>query len=170
MPVPPPPPPAPPKTLAIAYSDLDGSHSWTSGDVLISKLVDSNRDGVPSPGDTVVLDRYPTNLNASSFAPWGKTSHTVATATYSSAVVVTAPDGGSFRWQRGTPEGAADKYEESGPHTGGTYQSEFADSFSGGWFDSIETDPDSPSAPAGTLFLAEDVPGDSRFIDVELEF
>ena len=39
------PPPAP-QTLVVAYSDVDGADGFSAGDVLISKLVDANGDGV----------------------------------------------------------------------------------------------------------------------------
>ena len=56
-------------TLALAYTDTDEIDGYTEGvDVLISRLIDSNDDGVPSAGDLIQTDRFPTDPQRSSFA------------------------------------------------------------------------------------------------------
>ena len=42
-----------PRDLALAYSDLDGDGRYGPGDVLISRVLDSNGDGSVSAGDTI---------------------------------------------------------------------------------------------------------------------
>ncbi|MFT7007345.1 MAG: hypothetical protein ACJAXJ_001860 [Colwellia sp.] len=53
--------------LAIAYINRDGLPGFdaAAGDILISKLLDTNLDGTSSVGDTVVTSQFPTDLNAS---------------------------------------------------------------------------------------------------------
>jgi hypothetical protein len=67
--------------LAIAYSNLDGSAGFAPGgaDRLISRLVDTNTDGVPSAGDTIEFGEYPLDVLASDFGTFG-TSSLVATS------------------------------------------------------------------------------------------
>jgi hypothetical protein len=46
--------------LAVAFTDLNGNHKYNSGkDMLIAALVDTNKDGIPSVGDTVQFGAYP---------------------------------------------------------------------------------------------------------------
>ncbi len=65
--------------FAIAYSDLNGTQGYQAGttDLLISKLVDGNRNGVVDAGDRVVMGRYPTDSSATDSAAWQVTSHEV---------------------------------------------------------------------------------------------
>jgi hypothetical protein len=63
-------PPVTPRNLAIAFSDLDGNHRYGPGDVLISRLFDTNGDGIPSKGDTDAGPRgYPDVIQAQSESP-----------------------------------------------------------------------------------------------------
>ncbi len=75
-----PPPPPSGALLAVAYSNVDGIDGFdpSGGDVLIAKLLDSNADGAPSAGDTVVTNRYPLNADATQFAAFRTTTHPVA--------------------------------------------------------------------------------------------
>ena len=51
---------APPRLFAIAYSDMNGNHSYEDGtDRLIAALVDTDEDGTVSVGDTVETDAFP---------------------------------------------------------------------------------------------------------------
>jgi hypothetical protein len=79
----------PPGLLAIAYSNLDGIDGYDAGgsDVLISRLDDTNGDGVPSIGDTVTLGRYPLNFDATAFGTFRDPVHPVT------AVDLTDADG-----------------------------------------------------------------------------
>jgi hypothetical protein len=46
--------------LAVAFTDMNGNHKYNPGkDTLIASLVDTNRDGVASVGDTVHWGTYP---------------------------------------------------------------------------------------------------------------
>lgn len=58
-----------PRVLAIAYSDLDGTDGYdvSSADVFISRLDDTNGDGVPSAGDTITLGQNPLNFDETAF-------------------------------------------------------------------------------------------------------
>jgi hypothetical protein len=67
----------PPKVLVIAYTEVDGVPGYTTGDVMISRLLDTSRDGRPSAGDTVEMGRYPLDRTASGFGDWGVKSHVV---------------------------------------------------------------------------------------------
>ena len=72
-----------PGTLfAVAYTDIDPSDGGydPNVDVLISKLVDTNNDGVVSVGDTIEMGQYPKNFNPSfptDFGNFAVVSHTV---------------------------------------------------------------------------------------------
>lgn len=75
-----PPPSAP--TLALAYSDIDGTPGFdpANGDVLISRLVDSNGDGTASAGDEATTDRYPLDVAATAFDRFDVNRHVVQSA------------------------------------------------------------------------------------------
>jgi Ca2+-binding RTX toxin-like protein len=168
-PLAPPPPPAP-KTLVIAYSDLNGNHVFDSGDEMISKIVDTNGDGVPSKGDTIKMGRYPTNTNPGSadFADWDVKSHVVRgvdTADATEVEVDTSTDTGFF-WIP-TTDTSGGEYTEV--NTGGL--SQFVDDEGTGADDTAVTNASTPSKPSLTInWPAVTGTGDDRFIDVEFFF
>jgi Ca2+-binding RTX toxin-like protein len=172
VPAPPPGPQLLPLTgiLAIAYSDLDGSHSYTVGDVLIAKLVDADGDKVPSAGDTITMGRYPTSLTPgpSDFGDWKVKSHLVDSVFPPPANWLQVKDssGGNFIWTR-TGGTNWDGYAEFD----GANWTEFGDRPGIGTTDYLSRDPLSPSEPKGTLDLVEAAgTGDDRFVEVELNF
>jgi hypothetical protein len=66
-------------TLAVAYSNLDGVAGYdpAGSDVLITRLVDTNSDGVASIGDTVEFGQYPLDFDATTFGDFGTSSAAV---------------------------------------------------------------------------------------------
>jgi hypothetical protein len=83
--------PAPdyPPVLVVAYSNLDGVDGFHAGqDMLIARLVDTNRDGAATAGDTVELDRYPLGLAP----PPGYYGHFTNNRFVATSVSFTAPD------------------------------------------------------------------------------
>ena len=177
---PPPPPPSGPQLLpltgilAIAYSDLDESHSYTVGDVLIAKLMDTNGDKTPSAGDTIVMGKYPTKLppTTSDFASWGVTSHVI------DKVHSADPDELEVWTGTGTfPDtqhvwysesiSSSDQYDDyiESAALGGT--SELEDRVASSADDSIYFMPSSPSRPTTTVpETRARSTGDDYFIDV----
>jgi hypothetical protein len=66
--------------LAIAYSDIDGLDGYSTGDVLIAKVIDTNGDKTPSNGDTIIMGAFPktaTPTTTADFVGVGVASHTV---------------------------------------------------------------------------------------------
>jgi Ca2+-binding RTX toxin-like protein len=183
LPAPPPAPTGP--TLipldgihAIAYSDVDGLDGYSTGDVLIAALVDTVADGVPGWGDKVVLDRYPTNLEATAFAGWGVTEHhgeipeiyTNEGRTFH--ITMRAANGDYFDWYHGEGTFTYDWYQEAGTGTGGV--TEFFDTIVSPDpidDDSMFTEQTSPSQPtSANLDLDEVRQRDDAFIDVEIVY
>jgi Ca2+-binding RTX toxin-like protein len=168
VPVPVPVAPPPPKVLAVAYTDLNNNHVFDAADVLISKLVDTNGDLGPSPGDTIVMGRYPTNLAASAFGDWLDKSHVVASIGPVSATVVNvrATGGGHHTWfGRKTGSNQSESYVEQLP------MSSIQDGLVGGEADAIEVIAGSPSTPQTPVPITSLVNNtDDGFIDVVLNY
>ena len=98
-----------PRNLAIAFSDLDGDKRYGAGDVLISRLFDTNGDGIPSAGDTVFMGQYPIDFEMTAFDDWGVETHMVKRyrardwegLPYDFRLLwVTVPDGMLVWWER----------------------------------------------------------------------
>jgi len=168
--VPPPPPPGPellPLTgiLAIAYSDMDGLDGYSTGDVLIGKLVDTDGSPGVTPGDAIVMGKYPTTSNPSTlsdFAAWGETNHSVTAVEKDlDHWIVVQTASGKHSW---------------GPHTDAHfYREESSDHFSmiQDWFlvtkdDRVIMDPASPSQPSSVIKSRTTSGADDRLIDVEI--
>jgi hypothetical protein len=141
--------------------------------VLIAKLVDTNSDGVPSAGDTVVLGQYPNRFALSAtYAPaefddWGVQTHTIDTVRYDfDYVEATSADGDYFWWYK-TQESNNDSYVEG--ISAASVSSQLQD-FTGSLADSISTRTGSPSRPARDLTMTTAGPDDGRFIDVEVDY
>lgn len=165
----PPAPPAPvaptPETLAIAYSDLVRDGQFGPGDVLISKLVDSNLDGRPSKGDTIVMDRYPGDFGPTLFGFWHERSHVVTLVDRAEpGDLIVKSAGGSHRWIEWTnrewywEEGAKDR------------DSLIEDGRAGITINNIWMDAESPSRPFDLPEITDGDPTDQPFIDVELRY
>ena len=156
-----------PMALAIAYSDLNGSHTFDSDAELVAALVDTNFDGVPSVGDTVDMGRYPTQfwLGAPTGA-WGRTGHVVTSVDHASTTqlhVVTAA-GKHQWWSSASSEG----YLEVDGGPGSLIMDLFASDPPNQ--DTIDVNLGSPGEPAADAYAESTVLGDQPFIDVELGF
>ncbi len=158
-----------PKDLIVAYADLDGNKAFGVGDVLISKLVDSDLDGIPSVGDTIVMDRYPTKWDpkvAADFADWNKETHLVTYADHcqpASAEMHTAA--GRHTWYTSDLQG--DTYWEG---AGGSAFAEIADRVDG-MPDVIKADPGvaSPSQPSVPVWKSAVNGSDARFLEIYID-
>mgnify|MGYP001827863352 FL=1 len=176
--------PVPPRDLAIAWSDLDGDHRYGPGDVFISRLFDTNGDGIPSAGDTIFMGRYPIDIRMRGFADWGVDSH---------VVMGVDKNGWAFEeawWPHDLPYSAhtIQVRTESGAHWwtefwGSSYgeetRSDEGDAWLGsdigeghlGWdpTDRIRVDRRSPSQPETEVDRkAKRSPADKGFIDVDV--
>jgi hypothetical protein len=166
--VPPPPTEPEPKTLAIAFGDLNANHSYDAGDVLIGKLVDTNRDNVPSIGDTIMMGKYPTTLTptySADYADWGKKSHTVDGVTIMTATYLRVTSaGGQFNWWR---QADWESYSETIDDLASAWA---FDSHTVSEYDYVGAESGSPSGPSN-LPLKEVTRGsDDPFIDVALTY
>jgi hypothetical protein len=166
---PPPPPPEPP-TLVIAYSDVNNNQVFDAGDVMIAKIVDTDKSGTINPGDTIKMGQYPTSPAAvtpagvrGAFEPWRVTAHTVAAVdlTNVNLVSVTTPTGWVHDWWR-APGAPNDQYVEYK----GADKSDIFDDFDAGNTDYVDTNPASASQPASEIYLQGPGKGDDSFLDV----
>ena len=166
-------------TLVIAYSDIDGQDGYSTGDVLISKLVDTSGDGQPGPGDTIIMGRYPLDFAASAFGDWTTTRHTVSTVMGATDTVlgVTTTTGGAHEWVRlgsavvGTSPSGAEAYFEY-PNAAGNPETGFQDQVWGATTaERLVTAAGSPSGPTTEVNLHSDGDfTDDPFIDVIFDF
>ena len=135
--------------------------------MLISKLVDTNGDGVPNAGDQVVMGYYPLHFSPApeDFGEWGRKTGTVASATMpNSDNVVAQTSLGSHSWQE---SGSWEGYAESGS----TDFSELSDKGPpGDGTDDLRVKTGSTSLPPDDFaFTQTQSPStDDRFIDVNL--
>ena len=167
--------PLPPPTLhdvsgllAIAYSDIDGLDGYSSGDVLIAKLVDNDGDHVPSSDDTIEMGRYPKDYAAATFGDWAVTTHGGVAENFSDYLSwqVTS-DHGVHRWYHNTDTstGHSEMYYEEAPSG---LSATFYDRLTSTADDRLATVPLSPSQPDSKTFRKDPRPGDDPFIDVEV--
>ena len=171
----PPAPPAPvptpePKTLAIAYSDLNGVEGYQegAGDVLIAKLVDTSRDGTPSPGDTITMGMYPENADPSlaEFSEWEVKTHTVefVWSQEGNSLEVEGKGGGHHQWTT-TAHMNGEVYREVRLGSQSSIQDPPWDQ------DLVHLENRSPSRPAPSWHDDfSEHSGDSPLIDVELRY
>ena len=160
------------KAFVIAFVDLDGDHQFGPDDVLISRLVDTNRDGLPSRGDTVEMGRYPITKNPKDIGDtraWGVTRHTVDEVEYRvHHLGVTSTTGGGHYWYFPSPlqplrsEGYGEYRDVKGTNIG----SEVSDFQIRYTHDGVYTDRRSPSRPYSRLEVSRTDPGDDRLIDI----
>lgn len=148
-----------PRNLAIAFSDLDGNHRYGPGDVLISRLFDTNGDGIASKGDTIHMGKYPVDTEMTAFVDWGVKTHTVQEGgpTGFGYLMAHTVGNGYHSW-------GGDGYAESiVGSTGSTYTS-IHDGYDGDW---LRLEPTSPSHPAAKDWQSgSGEHRDRRFIDV----
>jgi hypothetical protein len=167
----PPAPPAPPEppTLVIAYSDVNNNGAYDTGDVMISRIVDTNGSGVVDKDDTIKMGMYPTSPFVvtpagvrEAFEPWRVPTHTVATVGGgTNYVYVTTDTGGTHRWNRRAGVTSDEYYEDSGAPI-----SLIRDRYVVDETDRVVTNIVSPSQPASELEVEGPGRGDDSFLDV----
>lgn len=164
---------AAPGLLAVAFTDVNGNHTFDAGDVLIVALLDTSRDSVPSAGDTVIADRYPLDCTASSLGNFAVPSLDVTSAQATGGTVVALAGGTTFTW---SPIGTQ---PQDGP---GVENVVWNMGLGFNHFLQDDTTSDDPSdglyVPAGDNVLAPDVPIDpivdcfdgtnNSFLDIQL--
>jgi len=150
--------------LAVAYSDIDGLDGYSSGDVLIAKLVDTNGDHIASIGDTVKMGRYPLNLDATAFGDWGVKSNEVTAVSEAGVTQVSVSSAeGTHHWGQ-YPEEMEYYAEFASPHI-----SAFQDGLDPLFLEQIRADAGSPSQPRIAVPNTTPTrPGDQGYVDVEL--
>ena len=165
---------AAPGLLAVAFTDVNGNHTFDAGDVLIVALLDVSRDGVPSAGDTVIADRYPLDCAASTFGNFGVTSLDVTSAQATGGTVVALAGGTTFTWSPvGTEPQSGPGVENIVWNIGGLGFNHFLQD------DTTSQNPsDGLYVPAGDNVLAPDAPiepildcfdgADDSFLDIQL--
>jgi hypothetical protein len=156
-----------PPTLVIAYSDVNTNHVYDYGDVMISKIVDTNKDNKVSAGDTILMGQYPTSPNVikpaqlrSQFEDWKVKAHTVATAdldTDADEVAVNDTIGSVYYWARISGVHPDDQYYEADPTL--TYESYVYDDKTPGNSDEVSTELASPSQPTSGFVDVDFAPG-----------
>jgi hypothetical protein len=158
--------PAPPpalKVLAIAYSDLVRDQVYGSGDVLIAKLVDTNRDGIVSPGDTIEMGSYPKDLAASGFYSWTATGHVVTSVDHATPTYVDVNSAaGTQQWLSTTNTEYYLEVNGSGSLIMDLHISDPPNE------DMVDVNLGTPGAPATDAFDQIETIGDQRFIDVDI--
>ncbi len=164
-----------PPTLVIAYSDVDNDHAYDVGDVMISKIVDTDGNGDVSVGDTIKMGQYPTHPGVikpaklrSQFEDWKVKSHVVDTVVPDAANVVnvTTASGGKFIWVKATATDADLYLEELGSVL--TVLIDDIEADENDESDLVHVDPGSPSQPTSDLESYGPGKGDDGFIDVEM--
>ena len=162
--------PEPPKMLVVAFSDIDGIPGYTSGDVMVSRLLDTNRDGRPGAGDTIEMGRYPLDWTASTFGEWREKSHAV-TGIFrdvgDNRVWVTTA-AGIMHWFH--DPAAVEWYCELGGQ--GAYQSCITDGWTQGppiaYWDGVDVKTTCPSRPISPVDVRGPNYSEDGFIDVEI--
>jgi Ca2+-binding RTX toxin-like protein len=155
-----------PPTLAIAYSDINNNQVFDAGDVMISKLLDTDRSGGVSIGDTIKMGKYPTSPNVvtpagvhKAFEPWRVKSHTLTGAAFSDTVILArTKDGGRHQWQ--PQDDLFLDYYVGDPTSG------FIDRAGVNDIDETWTKLASPSQPTSSIRVEGPGTGDDPFIDV----
>jgi hypothetical protein len=165
-----------PPTLVIAYSDVNTNHVYDTGDVMISKIVDTNKDNKVSAGDTILMGQYPTSPNVirpaqlrSQFEDWKVKTHSdlVASAdldALADVVTVRNSSGSYFYWYRLSATQDDAYWEENST---ATYTSQVWDDKDAGADDWVYTQLASPSQPNSAIYVVTDGLGDDGFIDVD---
>lgn len=153
------------RVFAIAFSDLNGQEGFQEGtsDVMIAKLVDENNDNIISPGDNVIVNKYPTDLSASQFDDFTIKKHTVATVVMNTQAQINLQNsiGDTFIWTKLSDREQYREISRSGLNT------DIFDNISTGFSDKVETRP-TQSQPQTTLFSAGVSNVDNTFLDVEI--
>jgi hypothetical protein len=166
---PPPPPPEPP-TLVVAYGDVNTNHVYDAGDIMIAKIIDTDKSTTISVGDTVKMGQYPTSPNViklaqlrSQFEPWKVKEHPVLELVFVDATTVHVRVG-TDRWAFWRTNLLDDAFQDWDL----TYHSYFQDVLAPAGTDYVLTQA-SPSQPTSPdLVFTLPGKGDDGFIDVEI--
>jgi hypothetical protein len=164
-----PPPPEPP-TLVIAYSDVNTNHVYDAGDIMIAKIIDTDKSTTISVGDTVKMGQYPTSPNViklaqlrSQFEPWKVKEHPVLELVFVDATTVHVRVG-TDRWAFWRTNLLDDVFQDWDL----AYHSYFQDVLAPAGTDYVFTQA-SPSQPTSPdLVFTLPGKGDDGFIDVEI--
>ena len=152
--------------LAVAYTNVDGIDGYDlAADVLIAKVVDTNGDGSPSVGDTVVTDRYPADMSANSFGTFTMNTHVVDSVTIFETQVFVSSGKHQFNWRDSVSFDYF--YEIIAQSSGGTQIFDYI----GGedTADRLAAESPSPSAPDTAVpYTTLNRRTDDPFIDVDL--
>jgi len=154
--------------LAVAYSDLNGEDGYQEGssDVLISKLIDFNNDGVVSVGDKVITHQYPTNFIPDSFDDFTVTEHVIngVIGFANHFVAVSIDEINIFHWYHTAD--IQESYIEFIQFTG--INSSIIDTLGNEYNDGILIESNSPSAPNQSIYSYQPANGNHTFIDVDI--
>lgn len=155
--------------FAVAYTDVDESDGDYNADVdvLISKLVDGNGDGVLNAGDLVITDRYPTDLLGTAFGNFGVTQATIIQVIGSSSTQcgVDAGDLVQYFW---TDNSLNERYSEFDVFEASRFRDLVTDENPLFVTDRLGLNSLSPSQPASTSFLHRISQVDDTFLDIDL--
>ena len=164
--------------LAVVYTDIDGVDGYDeSVDVLISKLLDTNDDGVPSVGDTVVNNQYPLDFGPTQYGNLQVATQNVTAIVFTDpgAVIVAVDwDGTGLAkvaiWDA-RPEFSYEAYGQIDYDLSGEPQMLVHDDHGGSSYadvDGIEVGLDAPNAPDTAVNMSQDDPADRSFLDVRI--
>ncbi len=157
--------------LAVAYSNLDGIDGYdpTGTDVLISKLVDTNADGVASAGDMVETSQFPLNFDATAFGSFQSTSHELATVVVdlpAEQLTVQDASGGQFLWIDNVQGNGLVSYREWVP--GAVLGINDWLSADPNFAEEIRIESGVPSAPDSAFFIQRPInPGEDTFLRID---
>lgn len=158
--------------LVIAYSNLNGEAGFQEGsaDVLISKLVDFNNDGVASVGDKVITNQYPKDFVGATFGNFTVKEHSVTVVFGASvgSVEVICGNRNVFNWNKFS---VIELYIEEAFINNEYRTTVIEDAYNNasGIPDYLIMDPLSPSQPAESLSIDiySSDRSDDNFLDVD---
>lgn len=157
---------AAPRLFAVAFTDTNGDHAYQAGtDDLIAALVDSNRDGTPDAGDTVVANEFPLTVDpVSAWGQFGVKSDAVTNVSIVPGNVSAQSATGSYSW-----DVALDIEVFDSVSILGGFVSRIEDNGNPGFgnTDSVSIFPDSPLGPSpDTVSSSVHDTTDNEFIDI----
>ena len=158
------------KTFAVAFVDLDDDDRIDPTDVLISRVIDTNRDGIPSKGDTIEMGRYPTTRNPKDVGDtraWGVTRHSVEYVEFydRGGLSITSTTSGRHVWYHDRRQEFYAEGELLSDDTDG-----IGDGLARDTIDYVSLSTRSPSRPSSSMDLVQKHPGDDGLIDVRTYF
>mgnify|MGYP003572308110 FL=1 len=171
--LPPPPPPEPP-TLVVAYVDANRNRTFDDGDVLIAKIVDSDKSGTINANDKILAGQYPTTPLAVRPAEIRQTLEDFRTREHEVQTVITAAGGfvdvttkggGTLLWYD-SHYGFHDEYFE----TDGDGTTQILDFNDNSGRDLVATQTTSPSAPTSAINIDADGNNDDFFLEVDSRY